>query len=62
LATLASRDLGEELQLTARWQLRPNLLVLGIASIAFAGEAIDAAAGGDADNWNTLQVQVFWGF
>ncbi|MEE4277818.1 MAG: alginate export family protein, partial [Halieaceae bacterium] len=62
LGTLASRDLGDEIQLTARWQLRPNVLVLGIASAAFAGEAIEAAADGDADPWNTLQMQVFWGF
>lgn len=61
LGTLQSRDLGDEVQLTARWQLRPNVLVLGIASSAFPGEAIEAAAFGDADPWNTLQLQIFWG-
>lgn len=63
IGTLASRDLGREIQLTARWQLRPNVLVLGIASAAFPGDAIEAAvAGGNADPWTTLQLQLFWGF
>lgn len=62
LGTLESRDLGDEIQLTARWQLRPNVLVLGIASAAFPGKAIEAAAAGDTDPWTTLQLQLFWGF
>jgi hypothetical protein len=62
LATLKSRDLGDEIQLTARWQVNRNVMVMGIASAAFPGEAIDAAASGDVDPWTTLQVQLFWGF
>jgi hypothetical protein len=60
LGTLESRDLGDEIQLTARWQVRPNVLVLGIASAAFPGRAIEAAASGNVDPWTTLQVQLFW--
>jgi hypothetical protein len=59
---LESRDLGEEIQLTARWQVSRNVVVMGIASAAFPGEAIEAAAGGDVDPWTTLQTQLFWGF
>lgn len=62
LGTLTSRELGEEIQLTARWQVSPGVLLLGIASAAFPGEAIEAAAEGSADPWSTLQVQLFWGF
>jgi hypothetical protein len=62
LGTLKSRDLGDEIQLTARWQVRPNMLVMGIASAAFPGDAIEAAASGDVDPWTTLQLQFFWGF
>jgi hypothetical protein len=62
ISTLSSRDLGEEIQLTARWQVNPRVMVLGIASKTFPGEALDSAAGGDAESWNTLQVQLFWGF
>ena len=62
LGTLASHELGEEIQLTARWQVRPNVLVFGIVSAAFPGKAIEAAASGDTDPWTTLQAQLFWGF
>lgn len=62
LGTLESRDLGDEIQLVARWQVNRNVMVLGIASAAFPGEAIKAAAGGDVDPWTTLQAQLFWGF
>jgi hypothetical protein len=62
LGTLESRDLGDEIQLVARWQVSRNVMVLGIASAAFPGRAIEAAAGGDADPWTTLQTQLFWGF
>lgn len=62
LGTLASRDLGDEIQVVARWQVNRNVMVLGIASAAFPGEAIKAAAGGNVDPWTTLQAQLFWGF
>jgi hypothetical protein len=62
LGTLESRDLGDEIQLTARWQVSRTVMMLGIASAAFPGEAIELAASGDVDPWTTLQVQLFWGF
>mgnify|MGYP006270402649 CR=1 FL=1 len=62
LATLSSRNLGEEVQLTARWQVTPRVFALAIASAAFPGAAIADAAGGRDDPWTTLQFQLFWGF
>ncbi|MCZ0963387.1 alginate export family protein [Paracoccus benzoatiresistens] len=62
IATLGSRDLGQELQLTARWAISDRLYFLGVASTAFPGDALKRAAGGDADPWTTLQAQLFWTF
>lgn len=62
IAQLTSRDLGEEVQLVARWAMTDNLYLLGIAAKAFPGAAIRDAAGGNADNWTTLQAQLFWTF
>lgn len=62
IATLASRDLGQEVQFAARWSISDRLFFLGIASVAFPGRAIEVAAGGSADPWTTLQAQLFWSF
>ncbi len=62
IATLASRDLGQEVQFAARWSISDQLFFLGIASVAFPGRAIEVAAGGSADPWTTLQAQLFWSF
>jgi len=62
LGTLASGDLGQEVQVVARWALSSSVFVLGIAGVAFPGEAIEAATPGPDDPWTTLQVQLFWGF
>lgn len=59
LGTLECRDLGEEIQLVARWQVSRNLMVLGVASAAFPGKAIDSAARVGVDSWTTLQTQRF---
>jgi hypothetical protein len=59
LSQLASKDLGREVQFTARWLMSPNLYLLGVASYAQPGEAIRAAAPG-AKPWTTLQLQLFW--
>jgi hypothetical protein len=61
LGTLASGDLGQEAQVVARWALSSSVFVLGIAGVAFPGEAIEAATPGPDDPWTTLQVQLFWG-
>lgn len=62
IATLTSRDLGQEVQLAARWAVSDRLYAVGIVSIAFPGDAIRSAAGGTAEPWTTLQAQLFWTF
>jgi hypothetical protein len=62
LSTLASRELGDEIQFTARWAVSPGVFFLGIAGIAFPGSAIEAATPGSDKPWTTLQAQLFWGF
>jgi hypothetical protein len=62
LGTLSSRELGKEVQITGRWAISPGVFVLGIAGVAFPGEAIEAATPGPDDPWTTLQAQLFWGF
>jgi hypothetical protein len=60
--TLASHELGDEIQFMARWRMCPNMRVLGIVSAAFPEKVIEAAASGDSNPWTTLQAQFFWGF
>jgi hypothetical protein len=62
IAQLASHDLGQEVSFTTRWAVSDSLYLLGIASRAFPGEALDRAAGGTAKPWTTLQAQLFWSF
>lgn len=62
LAVLQSKDLAKELQFTARWAISKHLFFLGIASVAFPGDAIKLATQGNAKNWSTLQAQLFWSF
>ncbi|MBN8509343.1 MAG: alginate export family protein [Burkholderiales bacterium] len=62
LSTLASDDLGEELQFVARWALSRNVFLLGVASVARPGEAIRAATQGNSRTWSTLQAHVYWNF
>jgi hypothetical protein len=59
LQTLASRDIGQEVTLTAYHYIGTHLFVQGIASVGMPGEALDAALGGDADNWYTLQLALY---
>ncbi len=62
LAQLFSRDLGREVQLTARWALRDDLYFLGLIGRAIPGQAIKAATDGAARDWTTAQAQLFWTF
>jgi hypothetical protein len=62
IAQLSSRDLGQEVQLTGRWAISERLYFLGIGGVAIPGDAIDSAAGGEAEPWTTLQAQIFWTF
>lgn len=62
LAQLSSKDLGWEVQFTARWALRDDLYFLGVLGRAFPGKAIRDATGGTAKDWTTVQAQLFWSF
>jgi hypothetical protein len=62
LQTLASKDIGQEVTLTAFHYIGKHLFLQGIGSVGIPGEAIDAAVGGDADNWYTLQGALYFFF
>ena len=62
LQTLASKDIGQEVTLTAFHYIGKHLFFQGIASVGFPGEAIERAVGGDADNWYTLQAALYMFF
>ncbi|MFP1632757.1 alginate export family protein [Zhengella sp. ZM62] len=62
IAALASKDLGQEFQMTARWAVSEKLFFLGVASVALPGDALKIAAGGNAKPWTTLQAQLFWSY
>lgn len=62
IAALASKNLGQEFQVTARWALTEKLYFLGVGSVALPGDALKLAAGGNAKPWTTLQAQLFWSY
>jgi hypothetical protein len=62
LATLSSRDLGQEFSVTARYALSRDIFLLGIASVGLPGEAIRDATPGTDEPWTTLQAHLFWTF
>ena len=62
LQTLESKDIGQEVTLTAFHYIGKHLFFQGIASVGFPGEAIERAVGGDADNWYTLQAALYMFF
>jgi len=62
LQTLESKDIGQEVTLTAFHYIGKHLFLQGIASVGFPGEAIERAVGGDADNWYTLQAALYMFF
>lgn len=57
-----SADYGQELNLGVRWAISRNLFFLGVAGIAFPGDNLKQQAGGDLDNWTTLQASLFINF
>lgn len=59
LQTLKSRDIGQEVTLTAFHYIGKHLFFQGIASVGIPGEAIDQAVGGGAENWYTLQASLY---
>jgi hypothetical protein len=62
LQTLESKDIGQELTLTAFHYIGKHLFLQGIASVGFPGEAIDLALGGGAENWYTFQAALYMFF
>jgi len=62
LQTLASKDVGQEITLTAYNYIGRHLFLQGIASVGIPGEAIKQALGGDAENWYTLQAALYFFF
>ena len=59
LQTLASKDIGHEVTLTAYNYIGKHLFFQGIASVGIPGEAIDKALGGNTENWYTLQAALY---
>ena len=62
LQTLKSKDIGQELTLTAFHYIGKHFFFQGIASVGIPGEAIDQAVGGSAENWYTLQAALYMFF
>jgi hypothetical protein len=62
LQTLESRDIGQEVTLTALYYVGKHYFFQGIGSVGIPGEAIDQAVGGSADNWYTLQAALYMFF
>lgn len=62
LGALASHDIGREVTLRVDWFAMRRLYVLLVASHAVPGDAIRAAASGQARPWTTLQASAFWNF
>jgi len=59
LQTLKSKDVGQEVTLTAFHYIGTHLFFQGIASVGIPGEAIEQAVGGSAENWYTLQASLY---
>jgi hypothetical protein len=62
LQTLESKDIGQEVTLTAFHYIGKHFFLQGIASVGIPGEAIDLALGGGAKNWYTLQAAFYMFF
>jgi hypothetical protein len=62
LQTLESKDIGQEVTLTAYYYIGKHLFFQGIASVGIPGEAIDLALEKSAENWYTLQAALYMFF
>ena len=62
LQTLKSKDIGQEVTLTAFHYIGKHLFFQGIASVGIPGEAIEQAVEGSAENWYTLQAALYMFF
>ncbi len=59
LQTLQSRDIGQEVTLTAYRYIGKNLFFQAIASVGMPGAAIERALGPDTDDWYTVQAALY---
>lgn len=59
LQSLDSRDIGQEVTLTAYRYVGRNLFFQGIASVGMPGKAIESALGPDTDDWYTVQAALY---
>ena len=62
LQSLGSRDIGQEVTLSAYHYIGKNLFFQGIASVGMPGKAIDQALGAGAQNWYTVQAALYMFF
>ncbi len=62
LQTIKSKDIGQEITLSALHYIGKHLFFQGLASVAIPGEAIDQALGGSAENWYTFQAALYMFF
>jgi hypothetical protein len=63
LSQLSSKDLGQELQLVARWSISRNLYFLRVAACAWPGAAVrHATPDGTAKPRSSLQAQILRNF
>ncbi len=58
ISQLASRQLGQEFTLTARWAINRNLFLQSFVSHAMPGKALGAIGAGRP--WTTLQASLYW--
>ena len=59
LQALESRDIGQEVTLTAYHYIGRNLFLQGIASVGVPGKAIERALGDGMENWYTVQAALY---
>jgi len=62
LQTLRSKEVGQEVTLTAFHYIGKHFFFQGIASVGIPGKAIEGALEGPAENWYTLQASLYMFF
>ena len=62
LATLSSPDLGHELMFLGRTYVGKYYFIQALASVNWAGQAIESALSPPANRWSSLQLSVYWFF
>lgn len=62
LSNLESSHIGQEVTLTARYNLTRNFLLYGSGSVAFPGSAVQSALNSQPGPWTFLQLSVLMNF